>query len=253
MIILGITGSIGHGKSSLAEAFAGVEPQSVHLESFEVIAEVINAWQARTPILPGPHDIETLNQWVQLLPDVLTQTVHVSVDPAQLALKLDDISAHSELYEKLFLYLRTGQQHPELLHATISSENKYLYRPLLQWLGGYLVAKVDPGIWYRELMRRTSDAKAQGTKLSTIGGVRYPSDAEIVRTGGGHIIAINRPLLVDQDTRDPTERERKKIKPDSTVVNNAGLSELAACARQIFADLQLGKLHKQYVASDTHK
>jgi hypothetical protein len=252
MVIIGICGGIGHGKTTLAEAFGRIEPQSVHLESFEVIAEVIDAWLMRSPSLPSPHDLNAVNAWVQLLPDILAQVVHVTTRPEVLAFGPNDIAAHAEFYEKLLIFLESVQKNPALLNTRISATNKAQFRPLLQWLGGYLVMMVDPGIWYKELMRRTAAAEKQGIRLCTIGGVRYLTDAELVRRGGGFIVSVRRPLLGDLEMSDPTERERKKIRVDITVVNDAGLKELARCARQIYADIRLGKPQKRYAATDIH-
>jgi hypothetical protein len=250
MVIIGITGGIGHGKSTLAEAFGRVEPRSKHLESFELIAEVVNAWHMRTTAPPNPHELSQVNDWLNLLPEILEQVVHQHVDPATLQFGIGDIGAQPEFYEKLFTHLQNVQKRPDLLTGRLTNINKADYRAILQWLGGYLVVKVDSGIWYKELMRRAAQAAAEGMQLCTIGGLRYPSDADIVHAGGGYILVVHRPLMSEQDLTDPTERERYKIQPDITVVNNAGVQELVTCAQSIYTDIKLGKLQSKYVASD---
>lgn len=250
MIILGITGGIGHGKTTLADALAQAALRSIHLESSQVIAEAVVAWHARSTYIPNPHDLAAVNNWLQLLPEVLSNVVHQYVDGTKLTFTMEDISAQPELYDKLFTHLQTLQQNPSLLNSPITTENKAQYRAILQWLGGYLVYKVDPGIWYKEIMQRASEAELQGLELCTIGGLRYPHDAEIVRSGGGIIVLIRRPLVTEQDISDPTERERAKIQPDTVVINNAGLTELVLCARHMLTDIKLGKLQAHYVASE---
>jgi hypothetical protein len=250
MIIIGITGGIGHGKSTLAAAFGRVEPNSRHLESFDVIAQVVDAWHAETGMLPNPHDLAQVNDWLELLPDILERIVHQRVDPARLRFGVSDITARPELYEKLFAHLQNLINDPELLKGRVTEANKPRYRAILQWLGGYLVAKIDSGIWYKELMRRAAEAGAAGVQLCTIGGLRYPADAAAVRGGGGYVLLINRPLVGDRDIADPTERERHEIRPDITVINNAGVPELVACAQAIYTDLKLGKLQNRYITSD---
>ena len=249
MTIIGITGGIGHGKSSLAEAFREIEPRSIHLETFAVISEVIEAWQARSDAVPNPHKLDAVNNWIQELPDVLRDIVHEI--PAKESLRFDeeDIARQPELYDKLFSYLQTAKKNPSLFHTRITEANKAEFRPLLQWLGGYLVLRVDKGIWYQELIRRSQTAAADGTELSIISGVRFPTDAQIIRDHGGYIVLIKRPLVGDQFVSDPTERERSKINPDTTILNNAGLTELEAVARRVYTDISLGRLQNRYAAT----
>lgn len=248
MIIFGITGAIGHGKSTLAESFRKVEPNSRHLESFTVIADVIDAWHAQTTKIPNPHDLAQVNNWLTLLPPILSQYVHEDIDATQLTFTMNDIMANPGHYEKLFVHIQNIQKNPGLLNSHVTDLNKEYYRPLLQWLGGYMVTKVDSAIWYNEIMRKVQQLKSEGVVLCTIGGVRYPKDAEIVRLGGGSIILIHRPLIGEQDMSDPTERERTRIKPDITVLNDAGLVELVQVAQRIYADVKLGRVRHQYEA-----
>ena len=250
MIIIGITGGIGHGKTTLAEAFSRIEPQSIHLESSDVIAEVVDAWHAQTTKLPNPHSIEEVNAWLDMLPSILGLTVHEQINPQMLHFAMDDITKQPALYDKLFTHLQLLQENPALLSQRINITNKGQYRAVLQWLGGYLVKKVDPGIWYKEIMRRAHEAESQGKLLCTIGGLRFPSDAEIVRGGGGFVLLIHRPLMTEQDISDPTERERAQIKANVTVTNDAGLTELVMCAQKMLTDIRLGRLQARYITSE---
>jgi hypothetical protein len=248
MIIFGITGAIGHGKSTLAEAFGKVEPNSRHFETFTVIADVIDAWHTKTAKIPNPHDLAEVNNWLTLLPPILSQYVHEDIDASRLAFTMEDIMANPDRYQKLFVHIQNIQKNPGLMTSRVTDLNKEFYRPMLQWLGGYLVAKVDPGIWYNEIMRTVQQAKAEGVELCTIGGVRYLKDAEIVRNGGGQVILIHRPMIGEQDMSDPTERERSRIKPDITIQNDGGLAELVAVAQRIYADEKIGRVQGQYEA-----
>jgi hypothetical protein len=47
MVIIDIMGSIGHGKSTPAEAFLRAEQRAVYLETSSLIAEAITIWQTR--------------------------------------------------------------------------------------------------------------------------------------------------------------------------------------------------------------
>jgi hypothetical protein len=248
MIIFGITGAIGHGKSTLAEAFGKVETQSRHLESFTVIAEIIEAWHAQTTKIPNPHELTEVNIWLALLPPILAQKLDENVNPARIAVTMNDIMAQPEHYEKLLIHIQNLQNNPGLLSSRITDANKEFYRPILQWLGGFMVSHIDAGIWYNEIMKRAELAKSEGILLCTIGGVRFPTDAEIVRKGGGKIILIHRPMIGEQDVSDPTERERIRIQPDIMILNDAGLAELVAIAQHIYNDVKLGKVAQQYDA-----
>lgn len=250
MVIIGITGGIGHGKSSLAEAFREIEPRMVHLESFAVIAEVIDAWQVRSGAIPDPHNLEQVNGWVELLPPILKQLLYVTVSADALRFSAEDIARAPEFYEKLFLYLEIARKDGRLANQQITTQNKAAYRSILQWLGGYLPLKIDSKLWFNELMRRAQIANRQGLQLCVIGGVRFTADSDVIHSNGGYILRVTRPLMGEHDIDDPTERERSRIQPDTTVINNAGLAELEACARHVYTDIKLGKLRTTYAASD---
>lgn len=250
MILFGITGGIGHGKSVLADDFGRIEPNSLHLESSTVIAAVIDGMHARLARVPSPHKLDQINAWLQALPDILAQTLHRTVSYDTVKITIADITARPEFYEKLFIHLENLAKNPALLRAGITPANKREYRPMLQWLGSYLVAKVDPGIWYTELVRQAHEAEARGVALCTIGGVRFPNDADAIHTANGRIIHIVRPFMSEPDKSDPTERERSKIVADITITNDAGLAELIVCAEHIYEDVKLGKLQRRYVTSE---
>jgi hypothetical protein len=181
------------------------------------------------------------------MPDVVTEHLHHDTTWAQLAITPKDVHARPELYEKLFAYLTRVHADLQLVEQTISSENKSDYRDLLQWLGGYLVAKISPTIWYDELFRRIELHEGY-TALVTISGVRYASDAQMVHNHGGRVIKIERPGL-SGNTTDVTEAEGNSIEPDITVINNGSLEQLTTLVATLWNDIAAGKPKDTYRAA----
>ena len=243
MVIIGITGAIGHGKTTLAKAFEDCTTSSIHLEIGELVCEVANRMNKHLSVLPTKHDYDSINNWLKFLPDILKSTVHKKCDFNDLALKGapngSDISVHSNLFD----YLDKLQNNPSLAKAEINNDNKEEYRDFLQWLGGYLIIKIDPGIWSTEIVRRLNDSDKM---LGVVGGIRYPFDAQTIRNAGGVIVQIQRNGSKEQDLADATESQRRLIKPDTVVDNNSSIEDLKLAAKIILADIMSGNLVKTY-------
>jgi energy-coupling factor transporter ATP-binding protein EcfA2 len=249
MILVGMTGPIGHGKSTFASALKQLEPASEHLESSLIIAEVANDLHAALTDIPDPYDIDSLNNWLKTLPAILLQRVNTRTTFEQIKLNTSEIDQHPIEYQKLILHVEDLQRQPDLAKHAITRENKESYRPLLQWLGGYLVQKVDKGLWYNEIVRRVYKAESRGCKLCIVGGLRYPSDAAILRQAGAIIFKVYRPAHLQNDMLDPTERERENIRPDCTIASNGSVDDLSRCAAQIIEDIKSGQLQSTYQSS----
>lgn len=249
MIIIGFTGPIGHGKSTFSAALHKLEPSHVHLESSMIIAEIADTLHASLEKVPDRDDIDSINNWLRMLPVILLQKLQVHCTFDQLKLDIDRVARHPIEYEKLFLHIDNLAHNPKLLQQKISLDNKEAYRPFLQWLGGYLIRSVEPGIWYKEILRRIKIAEQKGVKLCTIGGLRYPNDANLLRKAGATIVKVYRPGHLQYDALDPTERERDNIKVDVTVVSDAGIDEVTTCAKIFMHDLETDELKKTYYTS----
>ncbi len=246
MVIIGLTGPIGHGKSSFAEYLTMLEPSALHFESFQIVAEVANAMHAALNDVPDAYNVNSLNNWLHCLPQILADVVHVECEFKTIELQQPVIEQHPIEYQKLILHVENLARMPGLMKQKITSENKEIYRPLLQWLGGYLVQKIDSTIWFNEIVRRIHAASTAGAQLCVVGGLRFPSDAAVMKASGATIIDLYRPGHLQSDTLDPTERERQNIKPDCTILNNGTLADLEKFAERFLADLKSKKLERTY-------
>ncbi|MGH7196446.1 MAG: hypothetical protein ACREGJ_01610 [Candidatus Saccharimonadales bacterium] len=249
-VLIGLTGEIGSGKSTFAACLTDDESSHALYETGMLVAEIgerfNQALKAEFEFETAPNDTELVNQVLIWLVDAINEQLHHDVTWNQIAITKHDLLAHPKLYEKLFIYLKQAHKQPAILGKRITPKNKEVYRPLLQWIGGYLVAKVSPTIWYDELMRRVQ-LRDDDKKLVIVTGVRYPSDAEVIRGQGGYVIAIERPNH-SSDTKDVTEAERRAIKPDVIVLNNGTVKDLQKTAEQLWNDLCISKHQAKYTA-----
>ncbi len=241
-----MTGPIGHGKTTFADAMTAMEPSTVHFESSLIIAEVANALQAALTDIPDPYNVDRLNNWLRALPAILLEIVHVRCTFEQIKLDQTAMEEHPIEFQKLILHVENLQRKPELMNQQIDKENKESYRPLLQWLGGYLVQRIDSGIWYNEIVRRIRQAAAAGCQLCIVGGLRYPTDAAILRGAGAIIVKVYRPGHLQSDMLDPTERERQNIQVDCTIMSNGSVADVSKFAENFYKDLKANKLQSLY-------
>jgi hypothetical protein len=246
MIVIGLTGPIGHGKTTFANALERLEPNMRHFESSAVIIDVANAWHATLSRPIDPYDIEELNGWLQTLPQILRELLGIECTYEQIRLNPESVQQHPVEYQKLIMHAEELQRDFRMAHQPITNENKESYRPILQWLGGYLVEHVDKGIWYQELARRIETARNEGCALCIVGGIRYPNDATILREAGAKIVKLYRPGHLQNDMLDPTERERDNIVVDCTIMSTGSQEDLAACARRFFDDIRNNNLQQVY-------
>jgi hypothetical protein len=113
-----------------------------------------------------------------------------------------------------------------------------------------LVKKVESGIWYNEITRRVKAEEAQGCELCIVGGLRFPSDATILRQAGGIIVKVYRPGHLQNDMLDPTERERENIKVDCTIMSNGTIQDVKKHAVVFLEDIKNNRLQPLYQTKD---
>ncbi len=249
MLLVGMTGPISHGKTTFASALAEFEPLTIHLESSLVIAQVANQMHIALTKVPDPYDINSLNDWLKFLPKILEETVHAKTTYERLKLDQQQVEQHPVEYQKLIMHVENLRRNPQMARQAITIDNKESYRPFLQWIGGYLVQRIDAGIWYNQIVRLVKDAESTGCMLCIVGGLRYPTDAAILRNAGGVIVKVYRPGHLQNDMLDPTERERDNIPVDSTIMSNGTVEEAKQCAAVFLKDLREGNLKTLYQTS----
>ena len=249
---LGITGAIGSGKSTVARLLTDLEPAHAFYETSQLVAELADdfnrALSGELAFETTHDDMELVNQAFVWFIEAISEKLHRNVTWSQLAITPKQRATQPELYEKLLAYLKSVREKPALLTEPITPENKTDYRPLLQWLGGYLIAKVSKTIWFDELIHRVHQHD-NDKNLIVIAGVRFPAEAEVIRQEGGRVIGIIRTDLEEPDLDDPTEASRVDIEPDITIINNGTLDELQTVVETLWNDLTEGAPPKNEYAA----
>lgn len=249
--LIGITGAIGAGKTSLAQFFGQLVQNHAVYETNGPIIEVANRFnqllEAELNFETTDNDVEMANQALIWMPDVISEHLHHETTWTQLALTAKDMRAHPELYEKLLAYLAKIRKDHTIVEQTVTTAAKEQYRELLQWLGGYFVAKISPTIWYDELFRRI-DLHDARRDLVIVNGVRYVSDAAAIREHGGRVVQVVRPGQ-PRNHSDVTEAEGSKIEPDIILQNNGSVNELQKITEAIWNDIAAGNPQKTYHAA----
>lgn len=250
MKLVGVTGAIHHGKTSLADSLQNLEPASEIMESSGLISEVANKWLAKLETIPeDSHDLNAINNWLKAFIPISQEHLHTDLDWDDIRLTDESCQSDPTMYVKLFNYLEQLKAEPERIKTPIDADNKTWHRPLLQWMGGYFAIKSD-GIWYREIALRAKQAETNGCQLFIASGLRFLSDEREVRKAGGIIIGVERPNAEELDIEDPTERERRQIHSDALVINDGNLEQLQICVGALWRDLKNSTLKKRYVATE---
>lgn len=250
MIVVGFGGGIEAGKTTLINACTQLDPEAFHIESWHPIGEVADLFHNEMPVPPEQNDIRWMNKWLKVLPAIVQEVVHVDCDYDQLQFTEQDVERNFGDFEKFYRHSVNLAANPELANHKITDDNKSQYRPILQWLGSYLVSRVKPTIWYDEIFSRLDSAEQLGAELGLIGGVRYKSDYESVHAHGGTVIKVIRPDRPEKDSNDPTERERNSWIPDITVYNNDTEERFVALAPVLLDDIRAKKYKSVYLAND---
>ena len=247
MVIIGISGDIGSGKSTFARALTEAEPASIHLESSDLIAETANRlFKANEGVaVPDPDNLEALNMWLAPLHEILSSLRPVMLSGDIFVVTADKQAENHSHYQKLVQFLADFKESDSGGHK-ITKANKEEYRPILQWLGGFVATMVSGRFWYQELIDR---AQSKPLKLAVLGGVRFVDDARCIHDAGGIIVRIDRPALTTRDKADITEKERSEIDYDTVVANDGSPEDLQEIAAKLIQDIGNGRLKSSYKAT----
>src|SRR5206468_12886215 len=88
VVILGLSGPIGSGKSTFATYLRARAGKYQEFESSDLIMSVANALKntAESDRPPDSKSIKEINAWLKPLPQILAEQVHTSVKPEQIYL-----------------------------------------------------------------------------------------------------------------------------------------------------------------------
>ncbi|MDB5184483.1 MAG: hypothetical protein JWN38_291 [Candidatus Saccharibacteria bacterium] len=253
MKIIAIGGQIGSGKTTLAEMLCDINAsQTLHLETSAVVVELAEHFNALLTGFdfqaPRAQLVSNTNDALIAFMAYLQPMTFQELDLRDVQLDQAEMIAEPEWYAKLFAYYDRVAENPALINTPISSRNKDDYRPLLQWIGGFFLHRIDPLLWYKELMRRIHEFGDDIT-LVALTAVRTPAEADYIKSQGGVVCIIERDLP-DADRSDVTERHVSEIVPDIRVINNRGLPELQALAQNLYGDILAANTISEYRGSD---
>lgn len=251
-VIICATGPINSGKSELCNQIRELEPGSIGFESGQLITELANECNGylnveRQKITQSDDYLDAFNAALSKLeenhPQLFGEGIDINFHP-------NELLEHPEQFATLLEYLEAVRMKPDLLTQRITVENKdFYYRPLLKWIGGYMVYKVSPTVWFDEIGRRILRFQPK-PEIITVNALRYPTDEQAMRNfaeSNGYkcvVMEVLRPGTVEGT--DVTEASRSKIRVDSSVINSGSIKDLAKTAKNILHDLDRGKLKPEY-------
>ncbi len=249
--IICATGRIDSGKSQFCDLLREEEKSSIGFESGALVTELANECNTylhleRQKITDGDNFFRAFNQALERLHEN-----HAKLLPESVAFNASDLLTHPEQFKRLSEYVEFIRVQPELLKQRITADNKDTYRPLLSWLGGYLVFKASPTVWFDEIGRRIKHFQP-APKLFTVNALRYPADEKTMRdfaaANGHQCIVIELQRAGTQEGTDVTEASRAGVHADVVIVNNGTLDQLRKVAHQLLKDAAKNKLEPTYSA-----
>jgi hypothetical protein len=109
-------------------------------------------------------------------------------------------------------------------------------RQILQRIGTEMGRSIHPETWTRYVKRKMDEefslrkeaerSIVRGVRAAVITDVRFPNEADAVRSWGGVIWRVIRPGYEDQGDTHASETESDLIEPNLTIVNDGTLEDL---------------------------
>ncbi|HEY8999584.1 MAG TPA: hypothetical protein VIM53_04705 [Candidatus Saccharimonadales bacterium] len=145
--------------------------------------------------------------------------------------------------EGLEAYLETRKD-IRLPEREITIDTKNVHRPLLQWLGYEMVTHVDARFWSQIVSSEIEMHTQNGAKLITVGGVRFPGDADMIHDISGRIVKVVNPN--NNTAIHSLEGGIPSSHIDLTVINDGGIAELTGKMANLWHDLANDQLVSSY-------
>lgn len=254
-VIICATGPIDSGKTEFCNQLRAQEPSSIGFESSQLITEIANECNSYLLVekRSSPAESHTEADYYQFFNNVLAriQENHPLLFEDDVRFTTSETIENPQQFESLRQYVADLLKYPEILEQRITVDNKETYRPFLKWLGGYMVYKAKPTVWFDEIGRRILRFQPI-PKIITVNALRYPSDEQAMRQFAQNngveciVVEVQRPGTLEGT--DVTEASRKAIHVDAIVVNNGSIDDLTKVARKFAHDLNKQRVQEEYHA-----
>lgn len=241
---------INQGKTTSSRELVRLHSNAVHIETSSIISEVATEFNKTYQPEDGTH-IERINHWLAHMPNVLHKVMGIDVPYGSLTFTSRHVDNDPAAYINIMSFMNSLDGKTRLARQPITSANKEIYRPELQWIGGHLVSRLDKHIWFKEVQRRAEQSEIQnGTELCVTGAIKYPSDAEFLRSIDPDAVIVNmiRSNLPLRDLTDPTERQGNQVKADVSMYNNGTVADLLSMTGTFYKDLVDDTVKSMYLA-----
>lgn len=119
-------------------------------------------------------------------------------------------------------FARPIKEHVERIFGPLDETPKEVLRPVMQALGESLKAKFGRTVFIDQLKDRVKNME-HAADLVIIDDLRFPFEADWVRSQGGKVIRIIRPELDSVVDNHISETSVDEVLADATIINSDGL------------------------------